>query len=192
MTRQHIPYRMSLPPPASAISFVSRLVLSVIAIFLAGVVVASAPRSVMLSILVALGGVLVVGGIAAAIAHARPVRLRPARAAARSGAADGGSRADDRFDGGVPARELAWLTLGLGSMAMLALALVVPDDVGAVLAAVAFTGLAVFRVSVGWAFRVPRDGPFDGPRDPTRRTAREDPHVAGAGPSGPPTRLAAA
>lgn len=176
MTRQHVPHRMSLPPP-EAISVVSTIVLTVIAIALAGVVVTWAPRSVLLSTAVVLSGALVVSGILAALARVRtaPSRTRgaPPGSAVRHGTLPPGS---DVPGGTVrpdepPAteRERVWLTLGLSSMALLALALVVPEDVGAVLAAVAFAGVVVFRASVGWTFRVHRA------RAPTTRSA---PNVA--------------
>lgn len=198
MTRQDTPHRMSLPPP-SAISFGSKVVLTIIAIVLAGVVVASAPRTVILSSGVALGGVLIVSGILAAIARSRPVRMGPAPAPVGSGEANDMPHNDISHDeaprpetdgSGAPTRELAWLTLGLGSMAILTIAVVVPDDVGAVLAAIAFTGLAIFRVSVGWAFRVPRDGQSDDPHGRSRQIPRANSYAVTAGPSGSSTPLA--
>lgn len=133
---------------------------------------------------VALAGVLIVSGILAAITRSRLLRVRPSPwPAGRHEACEFTAHDGDTTD--MPTRELAWLTLGLGSMAILAIALVVPDDLGAVLAAMAFAGLAVFRVSVGWAFRVPRDTPPDDPRGTSRRSRANA--SAAAEPSGSST-----
>ncbi len=55
----------------------------------------------------------------------------------------------------APMRELGWLALGGVSIAVLALAIVLPDEIALAFAAIGFAGLLVFRLTAAWVGWVP-------------------------------------
>ena len=59
----------------------------------------------------------------------------------------------------VPTRRrlFRWLALGAVSLTALAAAVLVPEELGTALAAIAFAGLVAFRVTAAWAGWLPRD-----------------------------------
>lgn len=72
--------------------------------------------------------------------------MRTQRAPHRHVAASAGDvrRSDDTM------RELGWFALGAVSIAILLLALVVPDELALAFAAIGFAGLVVFRLTAAW------------------------------------------
>jgi hypothetical protein len=124
-------------PMSSAIAFVSKVVLAVIGAVMGAALILVAPRTVTVPT-----GMVLVAGLVASGLVASVGRWRAARRSRHA--------ADDSL------RELGWLALGIASIAVLALALVVPEATAVAFAAIGFAGLLAFRVTAAWAGWVPR------------------------------------
>jgi hypothetical protein len=86
------------------------------------------------------------------------------------------SRDEDLSDESM--RERGWVALGVVSMAVLGLAIVVPDELAAAFGAIGFAGLLVFRLTAAWVGWTPD------------RTTRVKSSVPAESRNGTPPRLA--
>jgi hypothetical protein len=157
-----VPTRRSGESSPAAIVFVSKFVLTGIAIALGAAVIAAAPRTVIIPIGMVLAAGLVARGLVALVERWRaarsrgPARRRPARSAAAHATAlrdHARLRNDDPSDESM--REFGWLALGTVSIAVLVLALVVPEELAVAFVAIGLAGLVVFRLSAAWVGWVP-------------------------------------
>lgn len=154
-----VPAHRSADDAPTPLAFISKFLLTGIAIVLGIAVIATAPRAVTAPIGIALAAGLVASALVALVERWRAVRgtqsARRGRAIAVAAAHSGGGRrqrSDDPSDESM--RERGWLLLGAVSITVMALAIVLPDEIAVAFAAIGFAGLLVFRLTasaVGWA-----------------------------------------
>jgi hypothetical protein len=152
-----VPTRRPSDSSPAPIVFLSKFLLTGIAIVLGAAVIATAPRTVTIPIGLVLAAGLVASGLVTLAERWRAFRGRtPARmrgSAAATGARPEGARlVDELADESM--RERGWLALGVVSITVLSLAIVLPDELAVAFAAIGLAGLVVFRLtasSVGWA-----------------------------------------
>ena len=164
MTKQLPLSGMSLPPPVPAIELVSNVILTAIAIVVGGIVIAAVPSA----IAIPFGFVVAAGLVVAMVARRRGARSnREAERRVPAGHAQAAASRDvdhlRQRDSGEEADAVGWGALGLLSVAILALAVVVPAELGAALAAVGVVGLFVFRLGAPWVLPRPAAHRVDRP-----------------------------
>jgi hypothetical protein len=157
MTTQRALNSMSLPPPT--ISFVSKLVFGAIAIAIAVAASAAAPRTVTIPIAIVLAAGIIASGLMKLLggwrARRRTRAVERRRLAVMAAATTSERQRLSEEPSEESMRELGWLALGAVSIAILMLAIVLPDELALAFAAIGFAGLVVFRLTGAWVGWVP-------------------------------------